>query len=297
MKRRWLGVAIALLALPLFVLPTDSELGSPLVVDILGLIAFASPALVGAYLVWRLPENAVGWFLAGFGLTFTLGVIGETNAVINSPLATWGAWLGAWLWAMSMTLIIILLPLRFPDGRLPSPRYRWVTPVAAVGCLLVIFGNAFRASIAFPTDDGEVVVDLPLHLPLPTAVFDVAAGFGLILMLAAVGGAVLATIGRFRRSAGIERQQMKVFAGALAFSVTGMALNLVLYEVGNVSWANGVFALLVLVLVSSIALSVLRYRLYDFDRLVSRTVSYALVAGVLAAVYGFGAVWLPSQIV
>lgn len=90
---------------------------------------------------------------------------------------------------------------------------------------------------------------------------------------------------------------MKVFAGALVFSVTGMALNLVLYEIGEESAANLVFATLVLVLVASIALAVLRYRLYDFDRLVSRTVSYALLVVILGSLYVLGAVWLPTRLI
>ena len=116
-------------------------------------------------------------------------------------------------------------------------------------------------------------------------------------MLTAVGGAVVGAVMRFRRSIGIERQQMKVFAGALSISIVGMALNLILYEIGNEPAANALFAIWVLVLVSSIAVAVLRYRLYDFDRVVSRTVSYALLVLILGAVYVAGAVWLPTRIV
>ncbi len=116
-------------------------------------------------------------------------------------------------------------------------------------------------------------------------------------MLTAVGGAVVGAVMRFRRSTGIERQQMKVFAGALSISIVGMALNLILYELGNEPAANALFAIWVLVLVSSIAVAVLRYRLYDFDRVVSRTVSYALLVLILGAVYVAGAVWLPTRIV
>ena len=296
--RRWLGVVIGLVALALFVVVGSQDVGSGYpVVDILGILAFASPALVGAYLVWRLPANPVGWILAAFGLTFTLGVMGESLAAIDHPLTAWGVWLGTWQWALSMGLILVLLPLRFPDGRLPSPRYRWVNPLMAIGLACLIFGNAFKETAEVETPQGEVLVDLPLTIQLPTSVFDNVSLLGLALMLIAIGAAVFGSIMRFRRSTGIERQQMKVFAGALAISIVGMALNLILYELGNEPAANALFAIWVLVLVSSIAVAVLRYRLYDFDRVISRTVSYALLVLILGTVYVVGAVWLPTRIV
>jgi hypothetical protein len=297
LKLRWAGVGIGLVALAMFIYVGSQDIESVnVVVDIMGLVAFVSPALVGAYLVWRLPGNAVGWVLAAFGLTFTLGVIGETVAVTNSPFASWGAWLASWLWAASTFALLVLLPLRFPDGKLPSSRFRWVTPLALIGLGMVVFGNAFKSSLLVPIPGGEVAVPLPLALDLPMAVFDVSAFIGMGLLLAGVGGAVVSSVMRFRRSAGVERQQMKVFAAALVFSVTGMALNLFLYEMGNEGAANLVFATLVLVLVASISLAVLRYRLYDFDRVVSRTVSYALLVLILGSIYVVGAVWLPTRI-
>jgi hypothetical protein len=89
---------------------------------------------------------------------------------------------------------------------------------------------------------------------------------------------------------------MRVFVTALVASVVGMGLNLVFYETGNEALANAIFAVFVLVLVGSIAMAVLRYRLYDFDRIMSRTVSYALLVLILGSVYAAGAVWLPTRL-
>jgi hypothetical protein len=295
-RLRWGGVALGGLALALFAYGGLQDVESEsLLVDVLGAVAFASPALVGTYLIWRLPENAVGWILAGFGLSFTLGVMGETIGTTSNPAASWFAWLSTWQWAALMVLILVFLPLRFPDGKAPSPRYRWVTPVALGGLILVILGNAFRESTGLASAEGPVVVELPTPLPLSAAAFDALAVVGLVLMLAAVCGAIGASITRYRASVGIERQQMKVFVGSLIFATLGMALNLVLYEIGF-AFADGLFALMVLVLVASIAVAVLRYRLYEFDRLISRTVSYALLVLILGAVYAFGAIWLPARV-
>jgi hypothetical protein len=221
--------------------------------------------------------------------------MGETIGTTSSPAAPWFAWLSTWQWAAAMVLILVFLPLRFPDGKIPSSRFRWVTPSALVGLLLVVLGNAFRESTELASAGGPVIVELPTPLPLSEAAFDALSVIGLVLMLAAVGGAIGASITRFRASVGIERQQMKLFVGSLVFSAIGMALNLVLYEVGFTG-ADALFALMVLVLVASIAVAVLRYRLYEFDRLVSRTVSYALLVLILGAVYAFGAIWLPARV-
>lgn len=297
MRWRWLAPGMGLVGLGLFGYSATLDVGSEnVLVGMMGLIAFAAPTLAGAYLAWRLPGNPIGWILTIFGLTFTVGAIGETVALTDSPLAPWGGWLGTWQWVVSMTLILVQLPLRYPDGRLPSPRYGWVTPISALGVALVFLGNAFRSSVAYATPGGEVVVDLPFPVGLPADVFDVASMLGMSLLLACVAGALVAAVGRFRRSVGVERQQMKVFASALAFSISGMAANLVLYETGNVAAGNVVFALLVVILVSSIALAVLRYRLYEFDRLVSRTLSYAVIVLILGSIYVVGAVWLPARL-
>jgi hypothetical protein len=234
--------------------------------------------------------------LAGFGLTFTLGVIGETIALTGEPLAAWGAWFSSWAWAASTVLILVLLPLRFPDGKLLSPRFNWVTPTALIGLGLVAFGNAFKASTELTMAGAKVTVDLPTPLDLPPAIFDASAFLGMALMMTAVGGAVTAVVLRFRRSTAMERQQMRVFAAGLVFAVSGIAVNLVLFEIGLEAAANVILSTMVLVLVSSIAVAVLRHRLYDLDRVISRTVTYALLVVILGSVYVIGAVWLPTRL-
>jgi hypothetical protein len=284
--RRWLGVVLGLVSLAVLVYgQTQSPPVENWFLDILGLLAIASPSVVGAYLVWRLPRNPVGWILSGFGLTFTLGVIGEDLALTGGPLAGWGAWFGAWEWAVSLTLLLIFLPLLFPNGRLPSPRYRWVPPTALTGLALVIFGNALKPAAVVGSGASETMVALPISAPQLTSLFDPAGAVGIGLMLVCVAAALFGAVGRFRRSDGIERQQIKVFAGALAVAVVSVLLNLVLYESGLELLANIVFTLVVLTLVSSIAVAVLRYRLYDFGRVIRRTAVYGLVSVVLSGIY------------
>lgn len=245
-------------------------------------VAFVSPSLVGTYLAWRVPDNSLGLILGGFGFSFLLGVYGETLAGTNNPWAIWGAWFGTWQWALSMVLLLVLLPLFFPDGRLPSRRSRWIIASALGGLSLLIVGNAFRPSLALG-DEGTFVS--PVALPLSNEVFDFAASLGMVLALIAIFASLAMAVVRYRRSVGIQRQQMKVFAGAILFAVIGALINLVAYEAGLEEIGNTIFALLIIVVISSIAVAVLRYRLYDLGRLVSRTVSYAIVAAIAIATY------------
>jgi hypothetical protein len=272
-------MGLAALSMLIYVGYQDVD-GSILMEDILGVLAFASPAIVGAYLVWRLPGNTVGWALAGFGVTFALGVSGETLSGTGNSLAPLGDWLADWMWAASTFLILVVLPLRFPDGKLPFSSFRWVTPTATFGLVLVVLGNTMRELLS-----------------LRMAVFGITASIGVVLLGAGVAGAVIACVSRFRRSKGVERQQMKVFAAALAFSVLVTAAGIAITGMGNEVVGNTVFAASVLVLVASIAVAVLRYRLYEFDRIISRTVTYALLVVILGSVYVTGAVWLPTRLV
>ena len=158
-------------------------------------------------------------------------------------------------------------------------------PTALTGLALVIFGNALKPAAVVGTGASETTVALPISAPQLTSLFDPAGAVGIGLMLVCVAAALFGAVGRFRRSYGIERQQIKVFAGALAVAVVSVLLNLVLYESGLELLANIVFTLVVLTLVSSIAVAVLRYRLYDFGPVIRRTAIYGLVSVVLAGIY------------
>jgi len=281
--RRWLAIALGIGSLALIYGLTTIEVGqSNIFTQIIYVIAFVSPSLVGTYLGWRVPDNPIGLILAGFGFSFLLGVTGETLAGTESPLATWGAWFGTWQWALSMVLLLVLLPLFFPDGRLPSRRSRWIIASALAGLSLLIIGNAFRPSLALG-DEGTF--PSPIALPLSNATFDVIATLGMVLALIAIMASLTLAVVRYRRSVGVQRQQMKVFAGAILFAAVGGLVNLVAYEAGLEELGNTIFALLVIVVMAAIAVAVLRYRLYDLGRLVSRTVSYAIVAAIVVGTY------------
>ncbi len=180
--------------------------------------------------------------------------------------------------------IAIWIPILFPDGRLPGRRWR---PVAwLIGFSMVAF-----VTLSFLTDDNE---EFGRQLPNPTALGGDAEAFARLLSGAAaaaiVGSFVLALVAvivRYRRSTGAERQQMKWFLAAVSLVFVSNIGMTVFFALGiPVASAFYVMTQVTVGLVPiAIGIAILRYRLYDIDRLISRTIGWALVTGILAAVF------------
>lgn len=193
------------------------------------------------------------------------------------PPAQWLGLVGDYGWFTSIALLGLLL-LLFPDGRLPTSRWSWLTRLIAGTWLLL-------ASVGWTSGrvSGTVPVQLPVGLIDPNSTFGkvfeyIFLGLALGLIATVVAG-VEAIVVRFRRSHGLERQQIKwVMLGGLLFLPTFV------WDAPGV-WDPVVETLGGAAMPAAVALAVLRYRLYEIDRIVSRTVSYALVVAVLGGVY------------
>lgn len=298
-KKRRRVLAVFLVSFTLAVILYSATLSdAAIAADDFGfVIGVMTTMVIGMFLVLRRPENPMGLILEGFGAAFAVGASAEVIAVSTSPLAQWSAWLSTWQWALGLVLLLVLLPLLFPEGRLPSRGYRWVIPTAFVGLAFLILGNAFRTTTTIDAASGDIVVDLPVPLPLSTETFDLLHMGGMVCVLASVLGALAGVVRRFRRSTGLERQQMKVFGAGLLAALVLVAINLVLYSFDLDSVANVLFSLAIVGIMGSIAVAVLRYRLYDLEKVISRTITYSIVAVLVAVLYAVGAVWLPTLIV
>jgi hypothetical protein len=257
-----------------------------------GLVAL-SFATVGAILASRLPSNAIGWLLAAGGFCFAvgsgamgLGVYGLIAHPGSIPGAIWFAWLDEWIWAPAFGAVVLLV-LVYPTGRLLSARW-WPVALAAVLLIALI---TFSSAVG-PWTDGTFPVQNPLATagaaaPSPgPGVLGVLVGLiTLLVPLLSVASLVI----RYRRAAGIERAQLKWFA-AVVISVPAFLASTALYQatgaagvVGNVAGAIAYlgFALLPV----AIGVAVLRYRLYEIDRLVSRTISYGVLTAIVAGLF------------
>ncbi|MGA7226883.1 MAG: hypothetical protein WBZ40_04490 [Acidimicrobiia bacterium] len=288
-----LGAAITSL-----VIGTDAELGYDITYPLLA-VSFAGLATLGAMVVVKEVAPRIGWILILTGLAGTLSVLGEKSTLVltesgaNLDVAQRTLAMAATAFGV-MLIGLALLLLLFPNGRLASPRWRpvlWMIPIAGV---------PFVASS--PIVAGYVT-DPALFLrsnwdygrtggPIPGGVATFANTLTAIVVATVLAGAVSLVL-RLRTSTGVERQQVKwvVYAGVAAAIGWFFALAFPFPAAVEVVPAG----LGALTLTAGLAISLFRYRLYDIDRVVSRTVGYALVVGVLGLVYAVGAVWLPSR--
>jgi len=243
-------------------------------------------ATVGALLAWKRPGNPIGWLLSASGLAYAAAGFGAFLAHFPRmlPLADW---LG-FLYFLGIGLCVFVL-LLFPTGHLPSRRWRPVAWVAGAGLAGWVLGCAFAPTL--------ITADQPVPNPVgvtgaPGKLFTVMAGGGAGL-IAATGLAAVASLAfRYRRAGTAERAQLKwlVYAGAV-IAVAALASVLVASSNLQNAISTGAIALVPV----AIGIAVLRYRLYDIDRVISRTVAYAIVTGLLAGVYA-GLVLLATQV-
>ena len=266
------------------------------VVIILDAFVFSA---AGALIVWRQPGNTVGWILCATGLIvitfiggFSLGAARTLEAGPDDLLAGLLSVLGAASFYPTF-VVVSIIALVFPDGRLPSRR--WRVPVAIVLTPIVI------AELMFLFGKGRLdpslannpfgVLDAPADVA--ETVTAVVNATSLVALLASYALAVAAVAVRFRGSRGFVRQQHKWFFAAMAVLAVVLVRALIQSDDPQSIFdvvASASFALVPI----AILIAVLRYRLYEIDRLVSRTIGWAIVTGILVATFALGTIALQA---
>jgi hypothetical protein len=300
--RRWLSVvAWALWALTMLGLAAGAwldhllrqagmpELGLLQAASAPLLVAAVSAATVGVVLGSRRPAHPVGWLLLGLGLLVAAngvvaqyvdyGLVARPGAL---PAASYLAGIANGLqvlWLACAGFVLLLTP----TGSLPSPRWRWWARVAAAApLLLLLLFMVDRQPLApeHPTFENPLAVPVPAGLLLAVAAVD--AVIVLVTLVAAAGSLVV----RFRRARGTERQQLRWLA--LGAAVVGVVALLVGVVAGAMAKDRMVLAALgtcVALLPLATGAAILRYRLYDLDRIISRTLAYGLLTVLLGGGY------------
>jgi hypothetical protein len=247
---------------------------------------------VGGIVALRRPANPIGWLLLGAGFVSALGAFGleyGVYAIVGRPTSlpggVFGAWLGSWTWVLFIAGILPLLLLLFPDGRLLSSRWRSVGWLAS---LALVTTAAFMALNPGPLQLAQYANNP--FTPLPTSLVTPLAAIGVAVMFPVMGAACWSLVVRFRRSIGIEREQIKWLAfSAVPLAVAGLASAVLPDKLGQV-----LFVFLLLSVPLAIGIAVTRYRLYDIDVLIRRTLIYAALSAALLATYVGGVALLQS---
>jgi len=285
-----LGAAILLLAIALVGLSfLARKPGYPLQ----PLMIAIPSAAVGVLVARRQPRNPNGWLLLGIAVAILLSTGAGAYSLLvyrlgrDLPLGPLGLVLyQLWSPALALFLLVILL---FPDGHLPSPRWRavvWVYCLLCASYLALLLGVAVDAISGHQirVDDaygGLTVVDYPAGRFAVTqdVILVLIVAFGLCF----VGRQVLA----FRNSSGDRRQQLKwlMFGSAICVICAGLSIPGQTAPSGLWAALNDALSLGFIALPASIGVGILRYRLYEIDRLISRTLAYAIVTGLVIGVY------------
>ena len=292
------GLGLALLSLTHSIPPSDSGNSTP--ENVIDSIAAATYASVGLVLASRRPKNAIGWGFLAVSLSLAVVLITERfaeYALLVNPGSLRGGGVAA---ALRQTTFIFLLTavafllLLFPHGRLPSRRWRPATWLLSAFAVAWIGGTLSPGPLPRPYE--------ALRNPLGIGALDSVgpplfyAVYGLIPVAAAAG---VSLIRRFRRARGAERQQYKWFTFAAALLPLGLVANVATSALapganGAVSvalafTAAAAFSVALIALPVSVGTAILRYRLYEIDRIINRTLVYGALTAILAGLY-FGIV-------
>ena len=246
-------------------------------------VLVVSFSILGMLVVSRRPGNPLGWIYLAVG--FWLGLVNfaspyaeyvlVTNPGSSLPGGPLMSWLGAWAWIPGALLLTTFALLLFPDGRLPSPRWRPVAWLSALPLLIVVWDAIWLWPYR-----GRALVDQP-GPPKPGVLLD-ALLYMLVPFMLVCGMACVASLGvRFWRSQGNERQQIKWFLYA---ATVGLTL-IVVTQFYSEPIVDLLSLLATLSLPAAVGIAIFKYRLYDIDILINRTLVYGSLTGILALAY------------
>ena len=300
MKAKVLAWSLAVCGIALNVLFHALDLlnGHRYAPPIVGTFVGVAFLIVGALIASRRPRNPIGWLYLGALALISFGGSGNVSdqyayyALVTRPGSLpgpeWVAWAGQVILTPAFSTLIFFSLLLFPNGRLPSPRWR---PVAVAAVVAAAVLTVQRALTPGPLR-ASVPVDNPVRIDVPAPPVDVA-GIAFMLLAALIVvvlvASVVAIFVRFRAATGAERQQLKWFAyGAAWIPAVGLlAIGLSAIAPQGIPGVDphNLWPLSVAGIPIATAIAILRYRLYDIDVLINRTLVYGALSAVLVATY------------
>ena len=243
--------------------------------------AIVFPA-VGALIVSRHPRNALGWLFCLMGLSSGLSGLAleyATHALVVRPDSLPGgataAWLNAWVGTPGL-VSLALVPLLFPDGRPPSRRW-W--PIVWIAAGVIVVGTVSFALLPGPLE-GYPSVDNPFGIEEAKGVFELLLSVGALVIVVTLFAGIASLVVHYRRSRGAERQQIKWFTYAVVMVPVAWLGNSLFPDLSWLIGGVGVACVPV-----AIGIAILRFRLYDIDLVINRTLVYGTLTAIVVGLY------------
>lgn len=261
--------------------------------DLFGALILLAFATVGSLIASRRPQNPIGWLFCISTLLWALGSLLQEYTIYalitdpgSLPSGALAGVIGHLITSIGFFLMLTFGLLLFPNGHLPGPRWRFLAWLIVV--LLAAYSIAFLLS-PYPYANSAIdprlaAVRNPMGILLANDLLDQLAGVGALLLFPTVIACIISVVLRFRRVRGIERQQLKWLAYGTTLS-TLMLIVIVILEFFTVNGSGWSFYLAVVCIPISAGIAILRYRLYDIDLLINRTLVYGLLTFLVAGVY------------
>ena len=292
MGNRWtwlawsmLAVYVVSLVVGLILAVANGEFQQDAANQVLLLLGFSAFMIIGALVVTHRPGNAIGWLFSASALLAITGQLADQYGLYgyvtrpgSLPWATLAAWYGSWPWWLVLALTLVFTPLLFPTGRLLSPRWRPVAWLAAGTTAVMTALAALQPNLDI--DTGQVIAN-PIGVAAAGNLVKSPVATALNILLTSLAAVAFGSLVlRFRRSREEERQQLKWFTYGAILVPIALAGDILPAPVGDL-----IYAVPIVFLPVAAGIAILRYRLYDIDRLINRTLVYGLLTAVLAAVY------------
>ena len=252
------------------------------------LLAFGAYATVGAVVASRRPGNSIGWLFCGIGALVGVGAFSQVYAHYALAVAPGGApggylaaWVTAWYWYPLLGGLSAFTLLLFPTGAPPPRRWRpllWV--LIAAGAFITV-----AAAVAERLHYGSSDVRNPIGIDGVGFVEETTWGAtALVVFLVCLIGSLASVVARFHRSRGVERQQLKWFTFAGVIFGLSMVLGELFPAIGDLG-GDALFGAVIALLPVSAGVAILKYRLYDIDRVINRTLVYGALTAMVAGAY------------
>lgn len=290
------------------------EVGTDDTLAVIALVVGLLWMVTGSLIVSRQPRNTAGWIFLAIGVALPVGSLAGT-LVVTGVKTHPGSVPLVGLWAVINEYIflpVVLLPmlfLLFPDGRPPTPRWRWAERALFAGFAIAVVGFALSPGPLNNLVDSGILYANPIGIPGFAGVSSAMTAVGVVICLVAGFSTIFAVRGRFKRSTGEERQQLRwlvfVATAAGAMFVTLIVSQLLTGDSADASGGLPIFLILLALMAAVVAfgvpgaylVAIFRYGLWDLDVVVRKTVIFTLVAAAVTALYVVVVVAIPAAVV